>query len=112
MVFGWKRCVRYCSGKSLCYCLLPKAFDLLRQTSADALCIVLVIFSPLIDLMQDQVRAMTECNIGAVYAGGADNKLIATATRETRTAVCHKLGMHYPVIVCVTASEQIILYYV
>ena len=26
--------IRYCSGKSLSYCLLPKAFDLLCQTSA------------------------------------------------------------------------------
>ena len=35
------------SGKSLCYCLLPLAFDLLRQTSQAQSSIVLVV-SPLI----------------------------------------------------------------
>ena len=49
------------SGKCLCYCLLPLVFDLLRQTSQSQSSIVLVA-SPLIALMQDQVRAMNELN--------------------------------------------------
>ena len=61
------------SGKSLCYCLLPKAFDFLRLTSQSAKSIV-VIVSPLIALMQDQVCAMEECNVVPVYAGAVDDE--------------------------------------
>ena len=62
------------SGKSLCYCLLPKAFDFLRQSVESSQCIVVVV-SPLIALMQDQVRAMTERGVSAVCAGMADDAL-------------------------------------
>ena len=61
------------SGKSLCYCLLPVAFDVLRRNSHTQ-CILLVV-SPLIALMQDQVRAMNERGVRAVYAGMADDEL-------------------------------------
>ena len=47
------------SGKSLCYCLLPKAFDFLWQR-IESTQSILVVVSPLIALMQDQVRAMRE----------------------------------------------------
>ena len=49
------------SGKSLCYCLLPKAFNFLWQRTALRESIVIVV-SPLISLMQDQVRVMIEHN--------------------------------------------------
>ena len=62
------------SGKSLCYCVLPKVFDYLRSSSAGS---IVVVISPLIALMQDQVRAMTERGVKAVYAGGVDDKLEA-----------------------------------
>ena len=61
-------------GKSLCYCLLPKAFDFLRQNVEGSQCIVVVV-SPLIALMQDQVRAMRGRGVSAVYAGMADEEL-------------------------------------
>ena len=64
------------SGKSLCYCLLSRAFDFLRQWTALRESIVIVV-SPLISLMQDQVRAMIERNVTAVYIGGADDMLEA-----------------------------------
>ena len=48
------------------YCLLPLVFDFLRHY-ARAQCIV-VIVSPLIALMQDQVRAMRERGVSAVNA--------------------------------------------
>ena len=69
-------CLPTGSGKSLCYCLLPKVFDFLRHATAETSCIV-VIVSPLIALMQNQVRAMTERKVSAVYAGNADDKLEA-----------------------------------
>ena len=57
-----------CSGKSLCYCLLPLAFDILRGTSS---CYrrqsKAIIMSPLVSLMIDQMRHMTVRNVHAVY---------------------------------------------
>ena len=40
------------SGKSLCYWVLPGAFDALRKTSGES---IVVVVSPLIALMKDQV---------------------------------------------------------
>ena len=54
------------SGKSLCYTILPTVFDILRGNSGRAL---VVVVSQLIALMKDQVRAMTERNVTAVYLG-------------------------------------------
>ena len=59
------------SGKSLCYWLLPKTFDYLRREVTQS---VAVIVSPLIALMKDQVRAMTQRNVSAVYAGEAEGE--------------------------------------
>ena len=59
------------SSKTLCYCLLPKAFYFLHHTTEEASCIVIIV-SPLIALMQDQVRAMRERTVSAVYAGKAE----------------------------------------
>ena len=46
-------------GKSLCYSVLPLVFDKLRKTAGQSLVIVV---SPLIALMKDQVRALAERN--------------------------------------------------
>ena len=68
------------SGKSLCYWLLPKVFDHLRGSkSADTQSIVIVV-SPLIAVMKDQIRQMTERNVTAVYVGDAES--------TTETQVC------------------------
>ena len=60
---------------NLCYCVLPLAFDSLKKGigSTDFKPIVLVM-SPLIALMKDQVRAMQERNVSALYAGDLDEK--------------------------------------
>ena len=55
-------CLPMGSGKSLCYCLLPKVFDNLKLCTHTDSSIVVVV-SPLISLMKDQVRAMMEHNI-------------------------------------------------
>ena len=39
--------------------ILPKAFDFLKENSQS----VIVVVSPLIALMKDQVRALAKCNI-------------------------------------------------
>ena len=62
------------SGKSLCYCLLPKAFDFLWQR-IESTKSILVVVSPLIALMQDQVRAMKERGATVVYAGMVEDEL-------------------------------------
>ena len=51
-------------GKTLCYILLPPVFDLLRGVEKKS--IVLVI-SPLIALMEDQVASIRSLGISAVY---------------------------------------------
>lgn len=60
------------SGKSLCYCLLPKAFDSLRCSNSMVTQSIVVVVSPLIALMKDQVRQMTQRDISAVYVGDDD----------------------------------------
>ena len=54
------------SGKSLCYCILPTVFDMLRGSNGLS---IVVVVSPLIALMKDQVRTMKEKGMSAVYVG-------------------------------------------
>ena len=56
------------SGKSLCYSLLPGVFDEIRCLQG---VYTVIMVSPLVALMRDQARAMTERNIRAVYVGDA-----------------------------------------
>ena len=57
-------------GKSLCYCLLPKAFDILRGTSSCSKTqSIAIVVSPLVSLIINQVRHITERNVSAVYVG-------------------------------------------
>ena len=53
-------------GKTVCYACLPKAFDLyLSKTCEDSS--IIVVISPLISLMKDQVRSLNEHNVNAGY---------------------------------------------
>ena len=54
------------SKKTLCYCSLPLVFDTLHGNTSQS---VVVVVSPLIALMKDQVRAMKEKAVSAVYVG-------------------------------------------
>ena len=56
------------SGKSLCYCILPVMFDTIQRFSSS----IVIVVSPIIALIKDQVRAMVERNVSAVYIGGAE----------------------------------------
>ena len=49
------------SGKSLCFCVLPGVFDEIRKSPGSSLVIVV---SPLVALMKDQVKAMTDSLCG------------------------------------------------
>ena len=64
-------------GKSLCYVLLPYIFDVLRGTSGKS--IVLVV-SPLIALMKDQVGTIKRMGISATYV--SDKESITTLMRQ------------------------------
>ena len=61
--------------ESQCYCILPKAFDTLRSGVSAATKSIVVVISPLIALMKDQVRQMSQRKISAVYVGDADEEL-------------------------------------
>ena len=54
------------SGKSLCFAIVPEMFKQLTS-----LHVIVLVVSPLISLMQDQVRSVVERGITAVYAGEA-----------------------------------------
>ena len=56
------------SGKSNCYSLLPGVLDEVRRLPN---VFVAIVVSPLVALMRDQVIAMTERNVHAVYIGDA-----------------------------------------
>ena len=58
------------SGKSLCYSILPRVFDILRPGSRS---IVLVI-SPLLALMKDQVTSLSQKKVKAVYIAGRKDR--------------------------------------
>ena len=53
----------------------PKAFDMLRSGVSAATKSIVVVISPLIALMKDQVRQMSQRNISTVYVGDADEEL-------------------------------------
>ena len=53
------------SGKSLCYWVLPGAFNVLKQTDSS----VVLVVSPLIALMKDQVERLKSKGVKAVYGG-------------------------------------------
>ena len=55
------------SGKSLCYSILLWAFDLLWKRAAESS--VVVVVSPLIALMKDQVESLQWKNVTAVCIG-------------------------------------------
>ena len=66
-------------GKSLCYILLPRIFDLLR--GVENKCIVIVV-SPLIALMKNQVASITKIGLSATYVSDRDTKLASTSEQS------------------------------
>ena len=52
------------SGKSLCYAILPKVFDILRKKRCESIAIVV---SPLISIMKDQVDSLTSKGVSSIY---------------------------------------------
>ena len=66
-------------GKSLCYILLPRIFDLLRGVKNK--CIVIVV-SPLIALIKNQVASITKIGLSATYVSDRDTKLASTSVQS------------------------------
>ena len=54
-------------GKSLCYALLPRIFDMLRTVDKASIAIII---SPLISLMQDQVATFNQKGLLSVCISG------------------------------------------
>ena len=65
-------------GKSLCYVILPSVFDELRKS--DKKSIVLVV-SPLIALMKDQVNSITAMGLSAIHI--SDRQFISTTVKQS-----------------------------
>ena len=65
-------------GKSLCYAVLPGAFNMLRGVPES----IAVVVSPLIALMRDQVLGLERRGVKAVYYGEADKRPKLTSARE------------------------------
>ena len=53
------------AGKSICYAILPLLFDTIRKTKGS----IVIVISPLIALMKDQVRLFNQKGIRAAYVG-------------------------------------------
>lgn len=69
------------SGKSLCYSILPLVFDKLSPRTSPQQSIVVVI-SPLVSLMKDQVSALRAKGIKACYTGGGDTEKFIEEVHE------------------------------
>ena len=62
-LFSAKACFPTGSGKSLCYALLPAAFDSLRTSERS----IVIVVSPLTALMKDQVQSLERRGVRAAY---------------------------------------------
>ena len=60
-------------GKSLCYAVLPGVFDILHKRTSPTL--MIVVMSPLIALMKDQVGIFQKRGINAVYVNPSDKEM-------------------------------------
>ena len=60
------------SGKSLCYWILPYSFDFIRRKHNS----MIIVVSPLIALMQEQVRILVQKGMKAFYVGGAHQSVV------------------------------------
>ena len=63
-------------GKSLCYALIPRMFDMLRSEDKASIAIII---SPLISLMQDQATIFNQKGISSICVSHKDH-----ATSESR----------------------------
>ena len=59
-------------GKSLCFAILPLVFDSLRNVKQKS--IVLVV-SPLLSIIEDQIAKYTKKGLKATFAGGEDKQV-------------------------------------
>ena len=66
------------SGKSLCYSVLPEIFDILRKAPGS----IILVISPLIALMNDQVTSLHCRNVKAVYIRGRENGEVISKVYE------------------------------
>lgn len=58
------------SGKSLCYSILPWTFDVLKKQQQS----IIVVVSPLVALMKDQVASFTSRGLSSIYIGEVNSE--------------------------------------
>ena len=66
-------------GKSLCYILLPAVFDTLRKQSKQS---IILVVSPLIALMNDQVDSINAMGITAVKISSSNTLDVTSKTKK------------------------------
>ena len=70
------------SGKSLCYSCLPWTFDYLKGDEWRTARSIVVVVSPLIALMKDQVAALLQKGVNAVYVSGGEKEVDENVVEE------------------------------
>jgi len=89
-------------GKSLCYILLPPVFDFLRGVDKES---IILVVSPLISLMEDQVSSIQSMGLSAAY--------ISESTSRTMKQQIHN-GKYQVVLIspealfCATERKQML----
>ena len=74
-------------GKTLCYSVLPTVADVVGHTTSPSSMVLVV--SPLLALMEDQVKQLEQTGISAAYIGSSNksSKLIPKQVLEGRCQV-------------------------
>ena len=73
-------------GKSLCYVLLPLVFDCLLRQDSDGKAIIVVV-SPLIALMEDQVSSYSAKGIKAAFTDNESDTDKKASVKELREPI-------------------------
>ena len=88
-------------GKSLCYTLLPRVFDYLRGVEKKSMILVI---SPLIALMEEQVGSIQSLGISAVYVSDTKSR----DKQQIRNGMYQVIFMSPEALFCSTEWKQIL----
>ena len=96
------------SGKSLCYECLPWTFDQLRGAREQGRSIVVVV-TPLISLMKDQVGAAVRKGVNAVYVSGSENGMEEKVVEEIQEGLYQLLFFNPESLLTVECWREMML---
>ena len=79
------------SGKSLCYWVLPFVFNFLRKRTDS----IVIVVSPLVAQMKDQVNILEKFGVKAVYVGGANTAVGEVIKSKGSSTFCFSVQSVY-----------------